>query len=51
MQGKEKHTKHMLMEILKHHNEQMEALVGREFAPGTLVRYQTSFRHTQSFLQ
>ena len=51
MQGKEKHTKHMLMEIFKHHNEQMEVLVGREFAPGTLVRYQTSFRHTQSFLR
>jgi len=29
----------------------MEALVGREYAPGTLVRYQTSFRHTQSFLR
>ncbi len=51
MQGKEKNIKHMLLEIFKHHNKQMAALVGREYAPGTLVRYQTSFRHTQSFLQ
>jgi hypothetical protein len=29
----------MLMEIFKHHNDQMAALVGREFAAGTLDRY------------
>ncbi|HVM87886.1 MAG TPA: site-specific integrase [Puia sp.] len=46
--GKEKH---MLMEVFVHHNEQMKALVGTEFAEGTLERYQTSFRHTQSFLK
>lgn len=38
------------MDVFKHHNEQMEILVRREYAPGTLERYQTSFRHTQSFL-
>ncbi len=42
--------KRMLMEIFTHHNDQMQALVGKEYAPGMLVRYQTSFRHTRSFL-
>jgi len=44
-------NKHMLMEVFQNHNDQMAALVGREYAPGTLERYQTSYRHTRSFLQ
>jgi hypothetical protein len=51
MMGKEKQTKRMLLQIFKYHNEQMKTLVGREFAPGTLVRYQTAYRHTQAFLK
>lgn len=43
--------KYMLMEIFKHHNDQMAALVGIEYAPGTLERYTTSFNHTRSFLE
>jgi hypothetical protein len=43
--------KHMLMEVFKYHNNQMAALLGQEYAPGTLERYETSYRHTQSFLQ
>ena len=43
--------KYMLMEIFKHHNQQMGELVGREFAPGTYERYCTSYKHTLSFLQ
>jgi hypothetical protein len=43
--------KKMLMEIFKHHNEQMEKLVGKEFSPATLERYKTSYRHTQSFME
>lgn len=39
------------MEIFKNHNSQMASLVGREYAPGTLQRYETSLRHTQSFLK
>ena len=41
----------MLMEIFKHHNEQMATLVGQEYAPGTLERYNTSYKHTLAFLQ
>ncbi len=49
--GKEiHHKKYMLMEVFKHHNDQMAALVGKDYSPSTLERYQTSFRHTQSFL-
>src|SRR5450432_980354 len=43
--------KRMLMNIFKLHNEQMGKLVGREFSPATLERYQTSYRHTRSFLE
>jgi site-specific recombinase XerD len=43
--------KKMLIEIFKHHNDQMEKLVGKEFSPATLERYKTSFRHTKSFLE
>jgi site-specific recombinase XerD len=52
MMGKEIcRQRYMLMEIFRHHNEQMSALVGREYAPGTLERYITAFKHTRSFLQ
>ncbi|TAJ47749.1 MAG: site-specific integrase [Chitinophagaceae bacterium] len=44
-------AKIMLMDVFKHHNEQMAALVGSEYAPGTLERYTTSYKHTQSFLE
>lgn len=43
--------KYMLMEIFKNHNDQMAALVGIEYAPGTLERYTTSYNHTRSFLE
>lgn len=50
--GKEIRThRYMLLEIFKQHNTQMAALVGNEYAKGTLDRYETSYRHTKSFLQ
>lgn len=42
---------YMLMEVFKDHNRKMAALVGTEFSPGTLERYETSLRHTQEFLE
>ena len=52
LQGREIHRpKHMIMEIFKQHNDQIRALVGREYAAGTLERYETSFKHTLNFLQ
>ncbi|MBS1653292.1 MAG: site-specific integrase [Bacteroidetes bacterium] len=47
----EQKQKYMLMEIFQYHNDQINELVGHEYAPGTLERYQTSYRHTAAFLQ
>ncbi|MBX0335347.1 site-specific integrase [Pontibacter sp. HSC-14F20] len=41
----------MLLEVFSEHNRKMEALVGEEFAPGTLERYTTSLRHTRDFVK
>jgi site-specific recombinase XerD len=41
----------MLMEIFQHHNDQMAALVGREFSKATMIRYKTTIGHTKSFLK
>lgn len=43
--------RYMLMTVFKYHNEQLAALVGKEYAPGTLERYTTSYKHTLSFMQ
>ncbi|KAA5548128.1 site-specific integrase [Adhaeribacter rhizoryzae] len=48
--GKEE-NKRTVLAVFQQHNQQMKALVGREFAPGTLERYQTSLAHTRSFIQ
>jgi site-specific recombinase XerD len=40
-----------ILEIFAEHNEKMEALVGKEFAEGTLERYRTSYEHTKAFIQ
>lgn len=41
----------MLIPIFQDHNDKVEALVGQDFAPGTLERYKTSLKHTQEFLK
>lgn len=43
-------TTRMLIPIFQEHNDKVEALVGQDFAPGTLERYKTSLKHTQEFL-
>jgi site-specific recombinase XerD len=40
-----------LVKIFEDHNSKIEALIGKEFAPGTLVRYKTSLMHTVDFLK
>jgi site-specific recombinase XerD len=42
--------KKTLLEVFQHHNDQLHALVGVDFAPGTVERYETSYRHTKSFI-
>lgn len=41
----------MILEIFSEHNEKMAALVGKEFALGTFIRYKTSYDHTKAFIQ
>jgi site-specific recombinase XerD len=42
--------KKMVLEVFQQHNDQMKTLVGSEYAPGTLQRYEVSYRHTKSFI-
>ncbi|WP_114937803.1 site-specific integrase [Mucilaginibacter endophyticus] len=41
----------MLVPIFQEHNRQVAALIGKEYAKGTLDRYETSLKHTQAFLK
>ncbi|WKN44295.1 site-specific integrase [Tunicatimonas pelagia] len=40
-----------LLQIFQQHNEDMRAQVGKEYATGTLERYQTSLKLTKEFLK
>jgi site-specific recombinase XerD len=40
-----------LIKVFDDHNSKMESLLGDEYAPGTLQRYQTSLMHTIAFLE
>jgi site-specific recombinase XerD len=48
-QGKKTRERY-LMPIFEEHNRKIKELVGQEYAPGTLERYETSLKHTQNFL-
>ena len=39
-----------ILEIFQNHNEQMGKLLERDYAPGTLKRYETSLEHTRGFI-
>lgn len=41
----------MLLEVFSEHNRQMKELVGKDYARLTYIRFETSFRHTQSFIK
>lgn len=40
-----------LVPVFKEHNQQIAALVGREYSRGTVTRYTTSLKHTVDFMQ
>lgn len=46
-----KERERLLMPIFKEHNRKIKELIGQEYAPGTLERYETSLKHTQNFLK
>jgi site-specific recombinase XerD len=41
----------MILEIFKHHNDQMKALEGIDYARGTIGRYEISLGHTKAFMK
>lgn len=47
--GKAENQK-MLLKIFQEHNNQVEKLVGKDFAQGTLERYKTAKKHLQNYL-
>lgn len=40
-----------LIPIFEDHNKRIQALVGQEYAQGTVKRYETSLKHTQDFIK
>jgi integrase len=48
--GKPAHAR-MLVAIFEEHNSKMKALVNNEYASGTMLRYETSLRHTINFME
>lgn len=41
----------MILDVFKHHNDQMKALEGIDYAPGTIGRYEISMQHTRDFIK
>jgi hypothetical protein len=41
----------MLIEIFKEHNLQLKELVGVDYADATRKKYETSLRHTETFIK
>jgi integrase len=46
-----KEPRRTIIEVFTEHNNKVEALLHKEFAPGTLERYKTSLKHTQDFIE
>lgn len=42
---------YMLIPIFKQHNEEIRALIGKEYSPATHERYETSLKHTEDFIR
>jgi Phage integrase SAM-like domain/Arm DNA-binding domain len=53
VQGREVNSErpHLLLEIFRYHNDQVKALVGKEFSKGTMTKFNTVLKHTRVFLQ
>lgn len=42
---------HMIVGIFQQHNDEIKALIGKDYAAATHVRYETSLKHTEDFLK
>lgn len=49
--GKDQPVRHTLMEVFREHNEKCKKLAGIDMAPATVVRYETSLKHTLAFMK
>lgn len=43
--------KHMIVGIFQNHNNEIRSLIGKGYAAATLVRYETSLKHTVDFIK
>ncbi len=49
--GKDQSDRHTLMEVFHAHNKKCRALIGINFAPDTVLRYETCLRLTEEFMR
>lgn len=49
--GRDKPIRHTILEVFREHNERCKKLSGIDMAPATVVRYETSLKHTQEFIR
>ena len=47
--GKDQCGKMLL--IFQEHNDRMKSLIGKDYAKGTYKRFETAYKHTQSFIR
>ena len=40
-----------ILQIFKEHNEKIEGLINKDFAPGTVERYKTCYKHVKDFIK
>lgn len=50
LEGRQIESK-LLIEVFREHNRRVTQLVNKDFAPGTLERYETALSHTASFIK
>ena len=41
----------MLLDVFREHNDRCHKLAGKDMAPATVERYETSYKHTANFIQ
>lgn len=41
----------MLLDVFREHNERCQKLIGKDMAPATVQRYETSLKHTENFIK
>ncbi len=45
-----KENRRTILKIFREHNENQKKLIGIDYAPGTVLRYETSYSHTKNFI-